>query len=60
MGKSQAREEESCALGRRRASGQGLTVAGAGAGAVPGVDGSGWSSFRARGTTAHGETVLRL
>lgn len=33
-------------------------MAGAGDGAVPRVDHSGWSSFRARGTTAHGETVL--
>lgn len=39
-------------------SGQVLTMAGAGDGAVPRVDHSGWSSFRARGTTAHGETVL--
>lgn len=37
-----------------------LTMAGAGQGAVPRVDASGWSSFRARGTTAHCETVLRL
>lgn len=37
-----------------------LTMAGAGGGAVAGVGHSGWSSFGARGTTAHREPGLWL
>lgn len=43
-----------------KASGQVLTMALVRGSAVSRVDASGCSSFRARGTTAHREAVLRL